>query len=332
VTSNPSENEVILTETASPLRVLSIGDLVADLVVTIPHLPVEARQHQLARSVRIEPGGAGNFLIAGARLGMQMRAAGALGADIFGQAVADRLQAEQVNLGGVIRSPGSTTTTVIVLVDDQGEHVFLGAYGDGAALDLPQSWMDEIAASHAVFSVGYTLQEKRIAAATLDALQVARRSGVPVFFDPGFEMARGTAEQKRLALAASRVLLLTEEELPMLTGGEGGVAAARRLLDSGPELVCLKQGAKGCTLVSRSQVVTHPGYPVTARDTAAAGDSFAAAFIYAYLKKWPLQDIAAFANAMGAAKVQKVGSGSNVPTAAEVQQILRTFAVDLMID
>jgi hypothetical protein len=35
---------------------------------------------------------------------------------------------------------------------------------------------------------------------------------------------------------------------------------------------------------------------------------------------------------MGAAKVQKVGSGSNVPTAAEVQQILRTFAVDLMID
>jgi sugar/nucleoside kinase (ribokinase family) len=52
------------------------------------------------------------------------------------------------------------------------------------------------------------------------------------------------------------------------------------------------------------------------RDTAAAGDSFDAAFIYAYLRGWPLSDIAAFANAMGAAKVQKLGSGSSVPTAA----------------
>jgi len=48
--------------------VISIGDLVADLVVTIPRLPVEANAHQLARHVRLEPGGAGNFLIAGRRL------------------------------------------------------------------------------------------------------------------------------------------------------------------------------------------------------------------------------------------------------------------------
>ncbi|HSV86157.1 MAG TPA: carbohydrate kinase family protein, partial [Levilinea sp.] len=318
-----------LTGTITPMQVLSIGDLVADLVVTIAQLPVEAHLHQLARSIRIEPGGAGNFLIAGARLGMHMRAIGTLGADIFGQAVAERLEAEQVNLRGVIRSEGSTTTTVIVLIDDQGGHVFLGAYGEGPLLDLPPSWTQEIAASQAVFSAGYTLQEKRICGATFEALQFARRQGVPVFFDPGFEMARCTAEQKRLALAASRVLLLTENELPILTGGETGFPAARCLLESGPELVCLKRGAEGCVIISREQVVTHPGYPVTARDTAAAGDSFAAAFIYAYLKGWPLGDIAAFANAMGAAKVQKVGSGSSVPTAAEVQQVLEAHGVDL---
>ena len=64
--------------------VLALGDLVADLVFTIPQLPVMAEQHQKAHSVSIEPGGAGNFLIAGARLGMGMHALGAIGDDALG--------------------------------------------------------------------------------------------------------------------------------------------------------------------------------------------------------------------------------------------------------
>lgn len=318
-----------MTETHRSTRVVSIGDLVADLVVTIPQLPVQANQHQHARSITVEPGGAGNFLIAGARLGMSMGAAGTLGDDFFGQAVADRLAAEQVELSGVIRSAGSTTTTVIVLVDDHSGHVFLGSYGEGPVITLPVGWTEAIADSQAVFSAGYTLQEKRISTATFEALALAKQQGIPVFFDPGFEIARCTEEQKKLALKTSQVLLLTEEELPLLAGGGMGVGAARGLLDEGPELVCLKRGPHGCTIISRDQVVAHEGYPVTVRDTAAAGDAFDAAFIYAYLKEWPLPDIAAFANAMGAAKVQKVGSGTNVPTAAEVQQVLDQYGTGL---
>jgi ribokinase len=320
-----------LIETQDAVRVVSIGDLVADLVVTIPDLPVQASQHQHARSIHVEPGGAGNFLIAGARLGMRMQAVGTLGDDFFGQAVAARLEAENVDLAGVIRTAGSTTTTVIVLVDDHGGHVFLGAYGEGPIISLPASWTETIAASQAVFSAGYTLQEKRISDATFEAMDFAKQHAVPVFFDPGFEMARCSAEQKQHALAASQVLLLTEEELPILSGQWTGVEAARSLLDAGPELVCVKRGQNGCIIISHEQVITHAGYSVKVRDTAAAGDSFDAAFIYAYLKKWPLQDIAAFANAMGAAKVQKVGSGSNVPTAAEVQQVLDEFGTALTI-
>jgi fructokinase len=251
-----------LIETQDAVQVVSIGDLVADLVVTIPDLPVQASQHQHARSIHVEPGGAGNFLIAGARLGMQMRAVGTLGDDFFGQAVAARLEAENVDLAGVIRTAGSTTTTVIVLIDDHGGHVFLGAYGEGPKISLPASWTETIAASQAVFSAGYTLQEKRISDATFEAMDFAKQHAVPVFFDPGFEMARCSAEQKQHALSASQVLLLTEEELPILSGQWTGVEAARSLLDAGPELVCVKRGPNGCIIISRDQAVTHPGYAV----------------------------------------------------------------------
>ena len=95
--------------------VVSVGDLVADIVVSIDHFPVEPAAHQLTREIRLEPGGAGNFLIAGARLGLRMVALGVLGDDPFGREAADVLEREGVDLRGLIRLPGTTTTTVIAL-------------------------------------------------------------------------------------------------------------------------------------------------------------------------------------------------------------------------
>ena len=313
----------------SRFTVISIGDLVADLVVTIPRLPVEANAHQLARQVRLEPGGAGNFLIAGRRLGMNMLALGTIGDDPFGTAVLEALRGEGVEIAPVLRQAGASSTTVIVLVDDAGGHVFLGGYGVGPPVALPEEWVNLLKSAQAVFASGYTFQEKRLAEAALQAMEVSHRSGVPVFFDPGPEMADATPELVAAILATSNALLLTEEEIPLMTGGVAGISAARHLLELGPRLVCVKRGAQGCLVLTTDQIVEHPGFRVQARDTTAAGDSFAAAFIYACLRGWPLSQTATFANAMGAAKVQKVGSGSQVPSSEELRLLLRDFQIEI---
>lgn len=311
--------------------VISIGDLVADLVVAIPRLPVEVNAHQLARDIRLEPGGAGNFLIAGKRLGMQMLALGTIGDDPFGTTVLEALRREGIEVAQVLRQSGADSTTVIVLVDDAGGHVFLGGYGVGPQVELPPAWSESLQRADAVFASGYTFQEKRLADAALQALQIAHQAGVPTFFDPGPDMADATPEQTATVLSASNVLLLTEEEIPLMTGGAPGIPAARHLLERGPGLVCVKRGAQGCMILSPDQGVEHTGFQVPARDTTAAGDSFAAAFIYACLRGWPLPQVAAFANAMGAAKVQKVGSGSQVPSIEELRALLRDFQVEFDI-
>jgi len=312
-------------------RVISIGDLVVDIVLSIPHLPVQANQHQPAREIRLEPGGAGNFLIAGARLGMEMVALGVIGDDAgdcgatLGNAILSILQQEGIQVQGVVRQPDTTSTTVVVLVDQDGQNVFLGGYGVGPEIDLPGKWVEEIYlrnTAQAVFASGYTLAEKRDSRAGLELMALAREKNIPVFFDPGPEMVHATVEQIQAALANSEVLLLTEEEIPFMAAGEEGLSAARRLLEQGPRLVCVKRGPKGCTLLTAQETIEYPGFIVPARDPTGAGDSFAAAFIYAYLRKWELHSIAAFANAMGAAKVQKFGSGRQVPTAGEVRAIL----------
>jgi sugar/nucleoside kinase (ribokinase family) len=314
-----------------PFTVVSLGDLVTDVVIHIPQLPVQAAQHQLADCFSIEPGGAGNFLIAGSRLGMNMIALGALGDDPFGRITSDILVQEGVDMRQLIVPPGSSTTSVAVLADQTGQHVFLGKYGVGPKIVMPKAWVETSTTADALFSFGYSLQDERFSSTCLEAMQLASQHGVPVFFDPGPEMARTTQPQRDAAVRLSRVLLMTEEEIPFLAEGQTGLEAARALLDKGPQLVCVKRGAHGCVVFSHDEEVVHPGYPVPLRDTAAAGDSFAAAFIYASLSGWDLEHIAAFANAMGAAKVQKVGSGTQVPSLSEVQAVLDTFKVNLKI-
>ena len=309
--------------------VVSIGDLVVDLIVAIPHLPVEAGKHQVTRKIQLEPGGAGNLLIAGSRLGMRMIALGTIGDDAFGKSVVEILEKENVEISGIIQQPGTESTAVVVLVDDSGEHVFLGGYGEGDTIPTSEIWHNHLNSCDAVFASGWTLQERRLAEAALEAMEKVHVAGKPVFFDPGPEMQNATSSQIEAVLASSDVLLMTEDEIKFVTGGDEGIDAVQKVLELGPQVICVKRGSAGCMLLTKREIIEHPGYPVKVRDTNAAGDSFAAAFIYGYLRGWTLADIAAFANAMGAAKVRKVGSGRQVPTREEVQAVLEQFQINI---
>ncbi len=321
-----------MTDAAPRPRVVTVGDFVADLLVSIPTLPVEPAKHQLATEMSVEPGGAGNFVIAGARLGLDMRLLGVRGTDLFGDTAAAALVAEGLDTQWLVAQPDGSTTTVLVLVDDACRHVFLGKYGIGPAVEWSAAWEEQIRAAQALFLSGYTLHEERLASAALRGLETARESGVQVFFDPGPHIAGMTELRIANVLSRTDVLLLTEDEIPLVTQGQDGLDAAVGLLDAGPALICVKRGAQGCMLISHEKRVLHPGFPVGVRDTNAAGDSFAAAFIYAVLRGWPLEQVAAFANAMGAAKVQKLGSGRRVPTRAEVLAVLRQFQVEIPME
>lgn len=315
----PIEPEYIeIDEFPPPFTVVSIGDLVADVTLGIPALPVQAAQDQMIDHMALEPGGAGNFLIMGSRLGLKMVALGVVGGDeSFGAAVLNMLRYESVDVHLVHRQIGGGTTVVFVLADKHGQHVFLGQHGRGEVIPFSGEWKQAILKADAVIGWGYTTKEERIADAHLAGLRFAKENARPVFFDPGPYMQDASEAYWKDILAASQGLLLTEEEMPAFVGGE-----AAELLKFGPQMVCVKRGAQGCILYTPQETVEHGGFKVPLRDTTAAGDAFAAGFIHAFLqKKTPLETII-FANAVGAAKVQKFGSGRQVPSEDEVMQIL----------
>ena len=307
--------------------IVSIGDLVADLIVSIPTLPAEAGRHQIAEEIRLEPGGGANVLITGARLGYPMAAIGALGDDLWGREVAGLIRSEGVDLSGV-QQQGSTTR-VVVLVSQNGEHLFLGKYGQGRKISLRPVDEALIRNCAALYCAGYSLAETRLAELTLAAMELARRHQRPVFFDPGPQIATVSQELRRRALSLTDTLLLTAEEVPLLTGGS---VYDLMSLAGGPDTVALKRGSAGCRIYRRgadASPLDLSGYPVNMVDSSAAGDSFNAAFMVATRWGWSPADCAKLANAVGAAKVKKLGGGRNVPTLAEVRAIIAEFEIDI---
>lgn len=302
--------------------IVSLGDLVADVILHVPTLPIEAGKHQLALDIRLEPGGGSNLLIAGARLGHPMATIDIMGDDVWGYRVVEILWMEGIDVTPV-RHHG-TTTRVVVVVSEAGEHVFLGNYGQGEKLTLDKEHHELIRNAGALFSSGYALEEQRLCDVVLEAMTFARHHGIPVFFDSGPFMSKVPADLRSRALSLIDIVMLAEEELPFLIDGR-----AEDILATGPRMVVIKRGPQGCSIYTREGQVDAPGYPVAVMDTTAAGDSFGAAFMIATLRGWSLAECARFSNAVGAAKVQKLGGGRNVPTLDEVLAVIDRFAIDL---
>jgi sugar/nucleoside kinase (ribokinase family) len=311
------------------MKVVSVGDLVLDIILPVK-LPVT--EHQDVPSRRVEPGGAGNFMIAARHMGLDVSAVGAVGADVFGAQILDILRQEGVDTTDVVAMPGSTTTLVVALADQHsGEHVFIGHYGEGPEVPYPPHVDELMSSAAALFVQGYTMAEKRVVPMALRAVERAAAVKVPIYLDVGPFMAQVPSERIRWIVERADVILMTEDEVPLVSEGLSGEAAYKQLLAAGAQTMVIKRGAAGCLLVTANLREDIPGFAAKVVDTVGAGDCFDAAFIAGRLSGLNLHDSALLANAMGAASVQKMGAGRNAPTCAEVKTILSEARVELDI-
>ncbi len=312
--------------------VVSLGDLVADLLLPIPELPIRQNEHQMARGLFVEPGGAGNFLIAASRMGLKAVATGCVGDDIYGKHIVRQLMHEGVDASDVDLLLQKQTTLALVLVDDAGEHVFLGVLGTARMTTLRASWERRTAQAKAFYTNGYAFLEATPPTLILEMIRTAKAKGALVFFDPGPQIPGIEPHLMNSAVAETDVLLLTLEEAVKLTDKKPPEHVARELLSQGPRLVVLKMGAKGCLVSTEDRILNLNAFPITRRDTTGAGDAFDAACVYGVLKGLSLEQIGTLANAVGGATTTKLGAGTRLPSWEEVLELLKTSSVCLSLD
>ncbi len=227
-------------------RLLHTGNLVIDLVMTVPALP-ELGGDVLATSAETTPGGGFNVMAAAARQGLPVIYAGAHGTGSFGDQARAALRVEGITALTEPR-PAPDTGFVISLVDASGERTFVTSPGAEATLtskDLAELRPDP---HDIVYVSGYGLLYAPNRAALTDWLPAVDPE-TTVVVDPGPLIQQIPQPALELLLHRADWWSCNAREATQLTGLSEPSAAARALRSRlGRGSVLLRTGPGGCLL------------------------------------------------------------------------------------
>lgn len=310
---------------------LCLGELLIDFVC-----PEVDRSLAAAGSFVKAPGGApANVAVGLRRLGRRSGFCGCVGADPFGDYLADVLAAEEVDLRGLTRSTARTTLAFVATRADGRKDITFYRH-PGADAELRVEDLDPALIAEAkLFHFGsVSLSREPARSATLRAAEIAKEAGAIVSFDPNWRapLWDDPAPARELFaryLALATVAKVADEELVLVTGTADENEALDRLLATGPSLAVITRGAAGSVAATRAGRATHPGYRVAVRDPLGAGDAFVAAML-SRVMDWPswdrgeaeLAELLRFANAAGALTCRRVGVIPALPTTTEIDSFL----------
>lgn len=277
-------------------RLTVVGSINLDLVARCERLP-RAGETLTAEELGYVPGGKGaNQAVAAARLGAEVRFVGAVGEDDFGRLAVRDLEAAGVDLSGLQTAPAATGIALIV-VDDEGENQIVVVPGANHALASERIRVGE--------SDGLLCQLE-----IEDAAIEAAAAQTDTFFCLNAAPARPVSEE---ILQRADLIVANSFELDALGSSPLGA------------LFALTLGAEGALLVDDGEEVARARPPdVDAVDGTAAGDAFTASLVVSLLEGRERQEALERACAAGALAASRPGAQPSLPTAAEVDGILRT--------
>ncbi|WP_257297720.1 carbohydrate kinase [Haloarchaeobius sp. FL176] len=304
-------------------RVLVAGETLVDL------LPARPGPLSAVETFDRRPGGApANVAVGLARLGHAPLFWTRVGADPFGEFLADTLAEEGIPERFVERDSDAKTTLAFVTHDASGDRTF-SFYRDGTADTRlePGTVPDAtLAAVDRVVCGGVPLAAGRSREATRDLLERARAAGSETWFDPNYRPELWRDDDFGAvagdALAHVGVLKATTGELRELgLTGETPTELAEAATERGPHTVLVTLGGDGALAHATADApwgpatVEHAGYDVDVVDTTGAGDAFlAGAIARATAGDCSLENILSYANAVAAVATTATGAMAALPS------------------
>jgi sugar/nucleoside kinase (ribokinase family) len=261
------------------------------------------------------------FLDQAARMGAVTQMIGGVGADGFGRCVLDRLRTDNVGVTGVTVDPQRSTGVAFVSYYDDGNRDFIFHLENTAAdhfstphglFDAASTWLHVSAAS-----LGNARMRNVIMALVNDVFE----AGGKITCDPNArpEMMRDGAARTALADVMDRsfCLMPSTSDLGFLFPNLTEEAAIERLLEARPEVIVIKRGAAGATVVGYGERHDFAGHNVDEVDPTGAGDCFCGTFVALMAQGASLKEAGTCANAAGAIAVTRRGpmEGNSAPEA-----------------
>jgi len=297
-----------------------VGDLNVDVILSgVPDLPTAGTSAIAADYAFALGGSAANAACGAARLGLVTCIVGKVGDDYFGRYTMAAAQNAGVDTKWVVISP--TDRTGLTVSISGNDRCFLSYRGAVETLSEADITREPLRQARLVHAGGY--HASRALRPSLPAILAdVRKHGALVSVDVDWDPDHKWADLQH-ALPYVDILFVNSSELRQLTGHITPERGLEALAASVP-LVVAKLGPAGAmALDDTGRLYSSPPLEAHILDTTGAGDSFTAAFLYAHLHGMGVDNALLYGNAAGALAVGMLGLGSNAPTLAQVEALLR---------
>lgn len=299
-----------------------VVDLIAEMKGTFPIKDNVTRQ---LSSFTPEPGGVGNIAITLNRMGGTSLITGPLGFDYYSQFLLTRYRELGLETKGLVQIETGGVDVAICVLDENKKHSFISKINSREFYpNEPDTLLSLLSECKGFCLSGYNLVgNERLSEISIMLAEEAKRQGKPVFFDVGPLVKDISPEYLDIALKSSYMVLMNRDEAEWISGENCIEAAARKVMEKTDAIVIAKDGGNGCFAVQKGcEGKWYPGFKVVLTDTMGCGDSFWGAIMYAVVQGFDLDTSIIFANAAGAVKATKIGTGAQVPTFAEMVDLI----------
>lgn len=268
-----------------------------------------ARYHSISSRLASMPtsqatgGSAANTILALANLGAPTGFIGKIGDDRFGRFFADNCEAHGIR--PLLLHHELPTGVASTFITPDGQRTFGTYLGAAACLEASDIRPEWFADQDYFYIEGYLVQNHEMIETAVD---MARAAGLKVCIDlASYNIVEADRDFFAHLLTKTDIVFANEEEARAFTG-----KAPREALDELAALcgtAVVKTGADGALAASHGEIVSTPAVPVrSVVDTTAAGDFFAAGFLYGSATGRTLADCTRIGALLASEVIQVVGT------------------------
>lgn len=233
----------------------------------------------------------------------------ALGTDALSRGIRERWQEECVGTQWVLEDSERQPGLYLIQLDARGERTFLYWRNQSAARyllqhpQMSQVWQGLAGADYVYLSgISLAILPAQDRQSLIEGLAALAQNGVKIIFDGNYRPKLWQSPEETRAcyqalLPHVAIALMTYDDEKALWGDEDAQASLRRLQAAGVAQIVIKVGEEGAIYSDNGEygeVATHKVAQVV--DTTAAGDSFNAGFLAAYLQDKSMHDCCAQGN------------------------------------
>lgn len=302
------------------IRAVALGELLIDMIG-------ESVDPAGYPTLKGNPGGApANFLAALSAYGISAGFIGRVGDDAFGAMLRRTLEAGGIDCSALQVDKAAFTTLAFVTLDPSGDRSFSFARKPGAdtRFELDDK-ARELIKNAELFHFGtLSLTDEPARTATMQAVELARKSGLLISCDPNLRLplwdsAQNAKKWMTWAVDQADIVKISDDEADFMYG-LGPEPCAEKLIKAGKRAVFITLGKDGCYYADRGVSGYAHGPEVKPVDTTGAGDIFGGAAMSMLLKGESVRHAAEFACCAASLSTEKKGGISSVTSFEEVKK------------